>query len=60
MLNILTNIILYGKEKYNKIMSKTASIISKLVSNQYQPIIKGKTPQKAWIAYKNASNTSIQ
>lgn len=39
---------LYYKEKYNKVMSKVASIISKLVSDKYQPIIERKTPQKAW------------
>lgn len=29
-------------------MSKAADIISKLVSDQHQPIIKGKSPQEAW------------
>lgn len=30
-------------------MSKAASIISKLVLDQYQPIIEDKTPQETWI-----------
>ena len=41
---------LHSKEKHDKAISKAAGIISKLVANQYQPIIKGKTPQEAWAA----------
>ncbi len=50
MPNILINTMLYMEEKHDKAMSKAASIISKLILDQHQPIIKGKTPQKAWIA----------
>lgn len=50
MPNIFINIILHGKEKYNKAISKVVAIISKLVLDQYQPIIKGKTLHEAWIA----------
>lgn len=50
MSNILINTILHGEEKLDKTMSKVTSIISKLFSDQYQPIIEGKTPQEAWIA----------
>lgn len=50
MSNIFINTMLYNKEKYDKAMSKVAGIISKLVANQHQPIIKRKTPQKAWAA----------
>lgn len=41
---------LHGKEKHDKTMSKAVGIISKLVSDQYQLIIEGKTPQEAWAA----------
>ncbi len=47
---ILINTMLHEEKKYDKAMSKAAGIISKLVSDQHQPIIKGKTPQEAWIA----------
>ena len=36
-----------NKEKYDLAMRKTAGIISKLVADQHQPIIKRKSPQKA-------------
>ena len=38
-----------GKKKYNKAINKIVGIIFKLVLDQYQLIIKGKTPQEAWI-----------
>lgn len=41
---------LQGEEKHHKAMNKAAGIISKLISDQHQPIIAGKTPQEAWIA----------
>ncbi len=41
---------LHGEEKHDKTISKAAGIISKLVSDQHQPIFEGKTPQEAWIA----------
>lgn len=50
MPNILINTMLYREERHNKVMSKVAEIISKLMSDQHQPIIKSKTAQKAWIA----------
>lgn len=40
---------LHKKEKYDKAMSKVVGIISKLISDQYQCIIEGKTLQEAWI-----------
>lgn len=36
------------EEKYDLAMSKAAGILSKLVSNQHQPIIKGKTLEEVW------------
>lgn len=45
--NIFINTMLYGKEKYDKSMSKAEGIISKLVSDQQQPIIERNTPQEA-------------
>lgn len=45
MLNIFIKAILYKKQKYNKLMSKVVDIISKVISNQYQYIIKDKTSQ---------------
>lgn len=57
------NIILYDKEKPDKIMSKAISIIFKLVSDQYQLIIEGKTLQKTYATpqihfwYINSMNT---
>ena len=46
--NILINAIMHDEEKYNRAMSQSAGIISKLASNQHQPIIEGKSPQEAW------------
>lgn len=46
MPNILINTMLHGDEKHDKAMSKTTSTISKLVSNQHQLIIDGKTLQE--------------
>ncbi len=40
---------LHGEEKYDKVVSKAAGIISKLVLDQHQPIIEGKTPQEPMI-----------
>ena len=37
-----------NKEKYHLAMSKAVGIISKLVSDQHQPIIEGKSPQEVW------------
>lgn len=39
---------MHNDENYNMAMSKAAGIISKLVSDQHQPIIEGKSPQEAW------------
>lgn len=44
---ILIYFLIYDKEKYNLAMSKSADILSKLIANQYQPIIKGKIPEEA-------------
>lgn len=46
--NILITTMLHHAEKYDKRMSKAAGIISRLVADQHQPIIEGKTPQEAW------------
>lgn len=35
------------KEKYDLVMSKEAEIFLKIVFNQNQPIIEGKSPQEA-------------
>lgn len=40
---ILINSMIQDEEKYNLAMSKATDILSKLVSNQHQSIIKGKT-----------------
>lgn len=40
---ILIYSLMYDEEKYDLAMSKSAGILSKLVANQYQQIIKGKT-----------------
>lgn len=45
---ILINTLMHDKEKYDLAMSKSAGIFSKLVSDQHQPIIEGKTPEEAW------------
>lgn len=47
-LNILINTMLRREERHDKAMSKAAGIISKLVSNQHQPIIEGNTPEETW------------
>lgn len=39
---------MHNKEKYNLAMSKVAKIFSKIISNQNQLIIEGKSLQKAW------------
>lgn len=41
--------ILHKEKKYNKVINKIINIISKLISNQYQLIIKNKIPKKAQI-----------
>lgn len=45
---ILINALMHDEEKYDLAMSKSAGILSKLVSDQHQPIIEGKTPEEAW------------
>ena len=39
---------MYDKEKYDLAMSKSASILSKFIANQYHPIIEDKTLEEAW------------
>lgn len=46
--NILLNALMHDEEKYDIAMSKSAGILSKLVSDQHQPIIEGKTPEEVW------------
>lgn len=52
------------EKRHNKAISKAVSIISKLISDQYLPVIKEKIPKKAWIAlqkriqYINLMSTS--
>ncbi len=41
---------MHDEEKYDLAMSKSVGILSKLVADQHQPIIKGKTPEEAWNA----------
>ena len=48
--NILINALMHDEEKYDLAMSKSAGILSKLISDQHQPIIEGKTPEEAWNA----------
>lgn len=48
--NIIINTLIYDKKKYNLTISKSIGILSKLISDQYQPIIKSKTPEEAWNA----------
>lgn len=43
---ILINSMMQDEEKYNLVISKAAGILSKLVSNQHQPIIESKTPEE--------------
>lgn len=45
---ILINARMHDEEKYDLAISKSAGILSKLVSDQHQPIIEGKTPEEAW------------
>lgn len=45
---IIINALMHDEEKYNLAMSKAVEILSKIVSDQHQSIIKGKSPQKAW------------
>ncbi len=62
--DILINVMMHDEEKYNLAMSKAAGIISKLVADQHQPIIEGKSPQEAWnilqerFQYMNPMSTS--
>lgn len=42
--------LIHDEKKYDLAMSKLAGILSKLVANQYQVIIKGKIPEEAWKA----------
>ena len=39
---------MYNEEKYDLAMSKAAGILSKIVLDQHQPIIKGKSLQEVW------------
>ena len=39
---------MHDEEKYDLATSKVAGILLKIVSNQHQPIIKGKSLQEAW------------
>ena len=39
---------MHNKEKYNLAMSKAAGILSKIVFDQHQLIIEGKSPQEVW------------
>ena len=45
---IIINALMHDEEKYDLAMSKAAGILSKIVSDQHQPIIEGKSPQEAW------------
>ena len=45
---IIIYALMHDKEKYDLAMSKAAKILSKIVSDQHQPIIEGKSPQEAW------------
>ena len=44
---IIINILMYDEEKYDLAMSKAVGILSKIVSNQHQPIIESKSLQEA-------------
>ncbi len=46
--NILINAMIHDEKKYDLARSKAAGIISKLVADQHQPIIEGKSSQEAW------------
>lgn len=45
---IIINALMHDEEKYDLAMSKASGILSKIVSDQHQPIIEGKSPQEAW------------
>ncbi len=47
---ILIQSLMHDEEKYDLVMSKSVGILSKLVADQHQPIIEGKTPEEAWNA----------
>lgn len=47
---ILFHFLMHDKEKYNLAMSKSASILSKLITDQHQTIIRGKSIEGAWKA----------
>lgn len=44
----LINSIMQDDKKYDLAISKAVGIFFKLVSDQHQPIIKGKIPEKVW------------
>lgn len=41
---------MHEEEKYTLAMGKAGGILSKLISDALQPIVKGKTPQEGWNA----------
>ena len=41
---------MHNEKKYDLAMSKSLGILSKLVADQHQLIIEGKTPEEAWNA----------
>ncbi len=45
---ILIHTMIRDEEKYDLVMSKATGILSKIVSDQHQPIIEGKTPEEVW------------
>lgn len=47
---ILINSLMHEEEKYTLAMGKAGGILSKLISDALQPIVKGKTPQEGWNA----------
>ncbi len=47
---ILIQSLIHDEENYDLAMSKSISILSKLVADQHQLIIEGKTPEEAWNA----------
>lgn len=46
------------KEKYDLTINKAVGIFSKLVFNQHQPIIEGKTPEEVWSTSQQKLSTS--
>ena len=46
--NILINTMMHDEKKYDLAMNTAAGMISKLVADQHQPIIEGKSLQEAW------------